>query len=410
MWYEEDVIIAAAAYIIINERKKRKRSCWMRPSLKKRNDREETRAEADPRLDHHLAIAHLQSALGMSSLDFDDLVNKIGPIISRQDTILRLAISVKERLLVTLRFLATGDSYNSMMQLFNISKQAISAMIPEVCAALAMKLQHEIKLPTKEEQWQDIASEFYSRWKFPHCAGVVDGRHITLQTSRHCVSENFDKKIVIFGLVNANYQFMYFNVEFQSRISEDEAFNSTNFNKNLMDRTLNLPDPTTLIGREKLVPYVFLGNSAFTRIPNLLKPYFGAQEKGSPKSVFNYRLSRVQRVSENVFGIISAKFGVFQKTLLLEHEKIKKIVCACIYLHNYLRGSPNSRRYYTPEGSFDSEDKKTGEVILGSWRKGFSKLNISLKETAPESYTEVSNTRQEFTEFFQTAEGSITWQ
>jgi len=49
-------------------------------------------------------------------------------------------ISVRERLALTLRFLASGDTYVSLQYLFIISNQAISCIAPEVCEALVEKL------------------------------------------------------------------------------------------------------------------------------------------------------------------------------------------------------------------------------------------------------------------------------
>jgi hypothetical protein len=46
---------------------------------------------------------------------------------------MRAAILISTRLAVTLRFLATGDSYLTLVYIFRISVPAISTIIPEVC-------------------------------------------------------------------------------------------------------------------------------------------------------------------------------------------------------------------------------------------------------------------------------------
>jgi len=44
----------------------------------------------------------------MSAVEVQSLVNMLGPVIGKQDTAMRNTISVEERVMVTLRFLATG--------------------------------------------------------------------------------------------------------------------------------------------------------------------------------------------------------------------------------------------------------------------------------------------------------------
>ena len=44
----------------------------------------------------------------MSAMEVQSVVNMLGPVIGKQDTAMRNAISVQERVMVTLRFLATG--------------------------------------------------------------------------------------------------------------------------------------------------------------------------------------------------------------------------------------------------------------------------------------------------------------
>lgn len=82
----------------------------------------------------------------MSVADFEKLLVLVEPIISKEDTNYRKCISSRERLALTLRFLATGDSYTSLMYLFKISKQSVSAIVPEVCEALITVLSDLIKV------------------------------------------------------------------------------------------------------------------------------------------------------------------------------------------------------------------------------------------------------------------------
>lgn len=79
----------------------------------------------------------------MSVEEFDYLLDLISPLIQKKDTVMRKAITPFERLCVTLRFLATGDSYKSLMYLFRIPANTISIIIPEVCDAIYSVLKDE---------------------------------------------------------------------------------------------------------------------------------------------------------------------------------------------------------------------------------------------------------------------------
>jgi len=87
----------------------------------------------------------------MSHKDFEYLLNKIGPSISKMDTNMRKCIPIQEKLAITLRFLASGDSFISLSYLFKFSPQAVSRCIQAVCTALIRELQSEIKVIISEK-------------------------------------------------------------------------------------------------------------------------------------------------------------------------------------------------------------------------------------------------------------------
>ena len=76
----------------------------------------------------------------MTASDFEFLPQMIVTSIKKQDTNMREAIPISTRLAVTLRFLATGESYHTLMYIFRISVPAISTIIPEVCQAVIKSL------------------------------------------------------------------------------------------------------------------------------------------------------------------------------------------------------------------------------------------------------------------------------
>lgn len=50
----------------------------------------------------------VKELLRISVEELEFVLNKVAPLITKQDTNMRLSISAKERLVLTLRFLATG--------------------------------------------------------------------------------------------------------------------------------------------------------------------------------------------------------------------------------------------------------------------------------------------------------------
>uniref|UniRef100_A0A182RZA6 Transposase Helix-turn-helix domain-containing protein n=1 Tax=Anopheles funestus TaxID=62324 RepID=A0A182RZA6_ANOFN len=102
----------------------------------------------------------------MTHDDFDWLLDKISHKIKREDTNMRLSITPRERLLITLRFLATGETYSSLSFLFRVGDSTISNIVPEVCECLIQVLQDYVKLPNTPDEWLEISNQFEQKWNF----------------------------------------------------------------------------------------------------------------------------------------------------------------------------------------------------------------------------------------------------
>lgn len=126
--------IALVGVLAVLQRKRRKqRAKWRKEWLLKRN-----MASTHTNLLTELIVEpeDYRNYLRMNETVYQKLLALITPLIQKQDTVMRVAISPHERLTATLRFLATGRIYQCLKFSTRISPQALSCIIPETCDAI----------------------------------------------------------------------------------------------------------------------------------------------------------------------------------------------------------------------------------------------------------------------------------
>lgn len=192
------------------------------------------------------------------------------------------------------------------------------------------------------DQWKQIAKEFWDIWNFPNCIGALDGKHVVIQAPANSGSQFFNYKktfsIVLLALVDAHYKFIAVDIGGYGKNSDGGLFANSKLGKLLERNKLNVPKDNALPNTQTIMPYVIVGDEAFPLKKYLLRPYPGSQIQGDKsKRIFNYRLSRARRVSENAFGILSQKFQLYNRRLKLKPENADKIIMSTCILHNYLR-------------------------------------------------------------------------
>ena len=337
---------------------------------------------------------------------------------------MRQPIPPGERLAVTLRYLATGESFSSLQYQFRISASALSILIPEVCQAIYQVLKDDyFKCPSLPEEWLVIADLFKDRWQLPNCVGAADGKHLQILHPRNSGSEFFNCKgffsIVLLAVVDADYKFIFADVGCQGRISDGGVLRNSQFWKALVDGTLGLPQPRLLPQSadrsfdgsysDEPVAYYFAGDDAFPLEVNIMKPY-SQRNLSEEKRIFNYRVSRGRRISENVFGIFASRFRVFTSAMCVKPESAVKIALSAIALHNFLRVRAPGRYMYIPTESVDRESS-SGVITEGAWRceitdSSFACVPNSRKGRQPRKAEQM---RDQLCQYF-TGPGQVPWQ
>ena len=240
---------------------------------------------------------------------FHEMVERVGPLIQKNDTFWRKALDPGLRLAITLRYLATGDSYKTLQYGFRVAVNTICNIIPDTCRAIIEVYMEEcIKSPMTPAAWEEVAEGFARRWNFHNCLGAVDGKHVAIRCPGNSGTFYYNYKgfhsIVLMAVADANYKFLYVDIGANGICSDGGVFRETGLCKAVEGGRAGVPPPTPLPNDTQPIPYAFVGDDAFGLRTWMLKPY---PQRGlsNSKRIFNYRLSRARRVVENAFGILS---------------------------------------------------------------------------------------------------------
>jgi len=273
----------------------------------------------------------------------------------------------------------------------------VHAIIPETCQAIWEALQPIFLPPMDLNLWNRVADGFMDKWQFPNCLGAIDGKHIRIKAPPMSGSKFYNYKgffsIVLLGAYDAEYKFIFVDIGKNGRAHDSTVFRESPLGIKLKTNTLNLPQPSTLPGFNINMPYVIIGDDAFTLHTNLMKPY-PERDLTQERRICNYRFSRARRISENAFGILANRFRVLLNPIALNVEKVETY--ACVLLHNYLLSKKELNYIPVKYRTENLETLQSGLCSVG--QQGGNRSSI-----------EAGEVRDMFAQYFNTT-GAVPWQ
>ena len=164
------------------------------------------------------------------------------------------------------RYLATGDSHQTIAFSFRGRQSTVSNIVIEVCQELWNVLQ-PLYLPTPtEEMWTQAVTGFRERWGFLNCLGSIDGKHVKLKCPVSSGSNYFCYKnlcsIVLLAVVDPYYKFIVVDTDSYGQHSDSGIFKNPALYQEYTDGKTILP-PKPLPGTNIPIPHVLIGDEGF---------------------------------------------------------------------------------------------------------------------------------------------------
>ena len=239
---------------------------------------------------------------------------------------------------LTLRFLASGDSHQSLCFLYRIGKSSASNIISETCEAIFTTLKDQyISAPKDQLEWRNIATEFGKLWNFPHVIGALDGKHIRIECPKLTGSLYHNYKgyasIVLLAICDPNYCFTLYDVGSYGSNNDCGILAKSSMGEGFEYGEIKLPDPQALPGCSfNPLPFYILGDDIFPLKMWLLKP-FGGKDLTEEQQIYNLRNSRARRTIEKAFGILATRRKIFSKPIRATVKNTENYVLASLALH-----------------------------------------------------------------------------
>ena len=389
-------------------RRRQARQMWVRPWIGRRveiglYDRlmVELRNE-DPRSFHNF--------MRMPPAMFDEILQRLTPRITKMTTNLRDPLEPGLKVALTLRHLASGAKYHDMQYAWRVPPNTISIVVREVCEAIVDEFAEEqMRPPTTEDGWRQIADDWYRRWNFPHVIGAIDGKHVACKAPPNSGSDYYNYKgffsIILFAMVTSDYKFLWVDLSGKGASSDAHIYNHSELREGLEANNIaGWPRPDPLPNDTEDVPYFLVGDDAFSLRTYLMKPY-GARNLDREHRIFNYRLSRARRVVENAFGILANRFQILLTTMNHHAETVRIIVSACVLLHNLMR-----TRYPVLQNRLVDYQDPQGNMQPGAWRQGRN-MDDTMNVQAPNRASKAGKKQRNLLRHWcNSPAGAVPWQ
>uniref|UniRef100_A0A5B7AWJ3 DDE Tnp4 domain-containing protein n=1 Tax=Davidia involucrata TaxID=16924 RepID=A0A5B7AWJ3_DAVIN len=269
-------------------------------------------------------------AFRMSRATFDMICDELDSVVTKKDTMLRLAIPVRQRVAVCIWRLATGEPLRLVSKRFGLGISTCHKLVLEVCSAIKTVLMPKYLQWPDESKLKEIKDEFELLSGIPNVGGSMYTTHVPIIAPKISVAAYFNKRhternqktsysITVQGVVDPKGVFTDVCIGWPGSMPDDKVLE-----KSALYQRAN---------RGLLRDVWLVGNSGYPLMDWVLVPYTHPNLTWT-QHAFNEKIGDVQSVSKEAFARLKGRWTCLQKRTEVKLQDLPVVLGACCVLHN----------------------------------------------------------------------------
>ncbi|KAG2334255.1 hypothetical protein Bca52824_005435 [Brassica carinata] len=270
-------------------------------------------------------------AFRMSKSTFELICEELNAAVAKEDTALRNAIPVRQRVAVCIWRLATGEPLRLVSKKFGLGISTCHKLVLEVCKAIKDVLMPKYLQWPDDESLRSIRETYEAMSGIPNVVGSMYTTHVPIIAPKISVAAYFNKRhternqktsysITIQAVVNPRGVFTDLCIGWPGSMSDDKVLEKSLLYQRASNGGL-------------LKGLWVAGGAGHPLLDWVLVPYT-QQNLTWTQHAFNEKMSEVQRVAKEAFGRLKGRWACLQKRTEVKLQDLPTVLGACCVLHN----------------------------------------------------------------------------
>ena len=175
----------------------------------------------------------------LSRAAFRKLVDRLEPILRKEETFAKNTIPAERKVAMTLYFLGQGVNYLAVGNLFGAAVSTVCVAVKETVKAIVQNLTPElICFPSSEADLVAATNSFGN--KFPNCVGAIDGTHVPIKRPNKYGTNYYNRKgyysLLMQGVCDGNGKFCSVSCGYPGSIHDARMLRMSSFYEGVIEK------------------------------------------------------------------------------------------------------------------------------------------------------------------------------